>query len=55
MASRHKVFTKDCSDCPKIKALELDTFLCVWGKGKVSKILEKQKGKKELHCNLKGR
>jgi hypothetical protein len=55
MASIHKVFTKDCHDCPKLIALELGVHLCSWGKSKVKKILDPPKGKNDVHCHLKER
>lgn len=52
MASRHKVFTKDCHSCDKLEILEMDTHICKWGKSRTRKLLLQPKGKSEIRCRL---
>lgn len=53
MSVRKKRITIDCATCEKMVPNELKQLTCTWGKGKVLKILEPQKGKKPLNCRLK--
>lgn len=51
MGVRKKAITTDCAKCEKLNVSDENQMLCAWGKGK-AKILEPQKGKKPLYCNL---
>lgn len=50
---RKKVITNDCSSCDYMKINHKEQMTCSWGTGNTIKILETQKGKKPLTCNLK--
>lgn len=47
---RKKVLTIDCNACDFCSVDDRSQFICGWGKGK--KIMEPQKGKKVIRCNL---
>lgn len=51
MGTRKKCITTDCAKCEDMTVNNNNQMLCNWGKGK-AKILEPQKGKKPLYCNL---
>ena len=46
-----KTLTMDCLACEKMEKNDMNQMLCAWGK-KTKKVLEPQKGKKPLMCNL---
>jgi len=48
---RKKAVTTECAECDDMKVNDKSQMVCNWGKG--GKILEPQKGKKPLSCNLK--
>lgn len=51
---RKKAITSECAGCDLMKVNDRSQMTCTWGKGgrKQAKILEPQKGKKPLTCNL---
>lgn len=49
---RKKAITTNCAKCEKMEVNDRSQMTCKWGKGKKAKILEPQKGKKPLYCNL---
>lgn len=51
MGLRKKAVTTNCAECEDMKVSDKNQMICHWGKGK-GKILEPQKGKKPLYCNL---
>ena len=51
MGVRKKAITTNCATCEELEITDKNQMLCNWGNGK-AKILESQKGKKPLYCNL---
>lgn len=50
---RTKALTVDCVNCELCKIDEDTNYVCHWGQ--TPKIMNNPKGKKVLHCKLKGR